>query len=52
MEKKTHLVNWKTVCLDRGKRGLRVHRLATSTKHFCVNGVGGLQQDMTPIERS
>ena len=43
MERKPHLVNWDTVCLDKRKGGLGVRRLSTLNRPFFASGIGVLR---------
>ena len=42
LERKPHLVNWKTVCLEKRSGGLGVRSLSKMNKLCFVSGVGGL----------
>ena len=42
MEKRPHLVNWNTVCLDRKCGDFKVKNLASSTRPYFQSGVGDL----------
>ena len=43
LERKPHLVNWDTVCLDKRKGGLGVRRLSTLNRAFYASGIGTLR---------
>ena len=42
LERKAHLVNWKTVCLEKSRGGIGVRSLSKMNKALLVSGVGGL----------
>ncbi|RVW69051.1 putative ribonuclease H protein [Vitis vinifera] len=43
LERKPHLVNWDTVCMDKRKGGLGVRRLSILNRPFFASGIGGLR---------